>query len=48
MAQQVHHCGFDVDPPHHKTEHAGTGPSIVLPREEFRSLPRTMHKGRLW
>jgi hypothetical protein len=48
MAQQTCHCGSSTDPPHHRTEHAGTRPSTVLPGEEFRSLPGTMHKGRLW
>jgi hypothetical protein len=48
MAQQAHHCGSDVDPPHHRTEHAGTGPSVVLLREDFRSLHGTVHKGGLW
>jgi hypothetical protein len=48
MARQMHHCGFNVDPPHHRTEHAGTGPSIVLPKKDFRSLPATVHKGRIW
>jgi hypothetical protein len=48
MARQVHHYGSDADPPHHRTEHAGTGPSMVLPREYFKSLLGTTHKGGLW
>jgi hypothetical protein len=39
---------YDVDPPHHRTEHAGIGPSTVLPKEDFRLLPGTMHKGGFW
>jgi hypothetical protein len=27
----VHHYGSDVDPPHHRIEHAGTGPSQFYP-----------------
>jgi hypothetical protein len=48
MARQVHHCGSGVDPLDHRTEHAGAGPSIVPPWEDFRSLPNTMHQGILW
>jgi hypothetical protein len=48
VARQAHYCGSDVDPPDHRTEHAGTRPSTVLPREDFRSLPGTTHKGGLW
>jgi hypothetical protein len=37
----MHHCGFDADLSHHRTEHAGTRPSKVLSREGCRSLPGT-------
>jgi hypothetical protein len=48
MARQVHQCRSSADLPHHRTEHAGTEPSTILPREDFRSLPGTMHKGGSW
>jgi hypothetical protein len=48
MAQPARHYGSDANPPHHRTEHVGTRPSSVLPREGFISLPSTVHKGILW
>jgi hypothetical protein len=34
-----------VDPLDYRIEHAGTRPSTVLPREDLRSLPGTVHQG---
>jgi hypothetical protein len=36
VARQVHYCGSHDDPLDYRTEHAGTGPSTVIPREDFR------------
>jgi hypothetical protein len=48
MARQAHYFGSNADPLDHRTKHVGIRPSVVLPREDFRSLPGTVHKGGLW
>jgi hypothetical protein len=45
MARQADYCGSNADPLNYRIEHARTRPSVVLPREGFRQLPGTMHKG---
>jgi hypothetical protein len=43
MDRHARHYGSGVDAPHHRTEHAGTRPSLVLPREDFnRSLAQNI------
>jgi hypothetical protein len=44
MARQEDYYGSGVDPPDHRIEHAGTRPSVVLPREGLGPLPGTVHK----
>jgi hypothetical protein len=48
VAQKAHDCGFGADPFDQRTEHPGTRPSVVLPREDVRSFPITTHQGGLW
>jgi hypothetical protein len=48
MARQECHYGSGVDPPHHRTQYVGTRPLAVLLGEDFRPLPGSADKGRLW
>jgi hypothetical protein len=48
LARKAHYHGSSTDPFDYKTKHVGIEPSAVLPKEDFRSLPDTAHKGGLW
>jgi hypothetical protein len=48
VARQAHYYGSSTDPLDYRTKHAGIIPLVVIPRENFISIPGTMHKGGLW